>query len=205
MVRSQLSARGIQSERVLDVLGRIPREQFVPDALADRAYEDSALPIDCEQTISQPFMVARMTELLELRPDSRVLEIGTGSGYQTAVLASLAGRVFSIEWHLRLMLDAFERLWKLRLRNVVYRCGDGSLGWRERGPYDAIIVTAGAPRVPEMLCAQLAADGVLIAPIGSKSEQTLARVRRRGDGFEQTESIKCRFVKLRGAGGWQEE
>lgn len=151
MVTEQLAQRGIVAPRVLDAMRRIPRERFVLPALAWRAYEDSALPIDCDQTISQPYMVARMTELLELEPDSRVLEIGTGSGYQTAVLALLAGEVYTIEWHLKLLNQAADRLESLGLTNVTFRCCDGSQGWPERAPYDAIIVTAGAPGVPACL------------------------------------------------------
>lgn len=202
MVKSQLAARGITEPRLLDAMRRVPREMFVPAGAGKRAYDDCALEIECDQTISQPYMVGRMTELLDLRPDSRVLEIGAGSGYQTAILSHLAGGVYSVEWHLKLMLLAFSRLEKLGRRNVVLRCGDGSQGWAEHAPYDAIIVTAGAPDVPSRLPAQLSIGGRLIAPVGPRDEQTLVEIRRSAGGFDRCDGIKCRFVRLRGRGGW---
>jgi protein-L-isoaspartate(D-aspartate) O-methyltransferase len=204
MISDQLLHRGIGCQRVLDAFRRVPRELFVPPHLADRAYEDSALPVDCSQTISQPYMVALMTERLELTPDSRVLEIGTGTGYQTALLALLAGQVYTIEWHLKLMTAASQRLEELGLSNVRFRCGDGSLGWPEEAPFDAIIVTAGAPDVPDPLCRQLVQGGRLVVPIGPTDDQTLVLVQRAGQGFERREVIKCRFVKLLGKAGWAE-
>ena len=202
MVQEQLTARGIRSAAVLAAMTRVPRHRFMPAALQDRAYADNALPIDCQQTISQPYMVARMTELLELQRAARVLEFGTGSWYQTAILASLAGRVFTIEWHLRLMTQAAERLNELGFHNVAYRCGDGSLGWVEQAPFDAIIVTAGAPEVPEPLKEQLAVGGRLVLPTGPIEDQLLVRVRRSEAGFQQEDVIRCRFVKLLGSAGW---
>jgi protein-L-isoaspartate(D-aspartate) O-methyltransferase len=204
MISEQLVQRGITCPRVLEAFCRVPRELFVPPHLADRAYEDSALPVDCSQTISQPYMVALMTERLELTPDSRVLEIGTGTGYQTALLALLAGQVYTIEWHLKLMTAASQRLEELGLNNVRFRCGDGSLGWPEEAPFDAIIVTAGAPDVPEPLCGQLVPGGRLVVPIGPTDDQTLVLVKRAGQSFERREVIKCRFVKLLGKAGWAE-
>ncbi|MBK9126995.1 MAG: protein-L-isoaspartate(D-aspartate) O-methyltransferase [Phycisphaerales bacterium] len=204
MVTEQLAQRGIVAPRVLDAMRRIPRERFVLPALAWRAYEDSALPIDCDQTISQPYMVARMTELLELEPDSRVLEIGTGSGYQTAVLALLAGEVYTIEWHLKLLNQAADRLESLGLTNVTFRCCDGSQGWPERAPYDAIIVTAGAPGVPACLADQLRVGGRLVIPTGPLGDQTLERLRRTEAGLAREELFKCRFVKLLGQEGWSD-
>ncbi len=204
MVTEQLAGRGIRSQAVLEAMGRIPRELFVPPAQAPYAYSDGALPIDCGQTISQPYMVAKMTELLELRPDRAVLEIGTGSGYQTAILAQLASHVYTIEWHLKLMNQAARRLEELGIRNVTFRCADGSLGWPEHAPYDAIIVTAGAPEVPKPLTDQLAVGGRLVVPIGPPGDQTLVLVRRTEAGLTQHEILKCRFVKLLGQAGWKE-
>ena len=204
MVAEQLAARGIGSAAVLAAIRRIPRELFLTPASRDRAYLDGAQPIDCGQTISQPYMVAQMTELLELRPDQRVLEIGTGSGYQTAILAVLAGHVYTIEWHLKLLNQAAGWLRALGLSNVSCRCGDGSLGWPEHAPFDAIMVTAGAPDVPPALRAQLAVGGRLVVPTGPVGDQSLQLVRRAPAGFTQDEVLKCRFVKLLGAAGWQD-
>jgi protein-L-isoaspartate(D-aspartate) O-methyltransferase len=204
MIADQLQGRGIRSVTVLDAMRRIPREQFVPDVCAGEAYADSALAIDCGQTISQPYMVARMTELLELRAHSRVLEIGTGSGYQTAILATLAGHVYTIEWHADLMNRAAARLAALGLTNVTYRCGDGSMGWPEYAPFEAIIVTAGAPEIPPALVGQLAPSGCLVVPVGGPSVQTLVRVVQTADGPRRDEIFQCRFVKLLGAAGWRE-
>jgi protein-L-isoaspartate(D-aspartate) O-methyltransferase len=204
MIRSQLAGRGIRSEAVLDAIRRVPREWFVPEAITKQAYRDAALPVECEQTISQPYMVARMTELLELQRDHRVLEIGTGTGYQTAILSILAKQVYTVEWHLKLMTAAAERLQRLELDNVSCRCGDGSLGWPENAPYDGIIVTAGAPDVPEPLRAQLAIGGRLVIPVGEMSNQTLVRVQRTDAGHQQTKHMSCRFVKLLGEKGWSD-
>ena len=204
MVTTQVERRGVVSPSVLAAMRSVPREHFVPNHLAERAYADGALPIDCDQTISQPFIVARMTELLELTPEDRVLEIGTGTGYQTAILACLAARVYTIEWHLKLLNDAAARLDRLGLPNVVFRCADGSLGWPERATFDAIMVTAGAPDVPAPLTEQLAEGGRLVAPIGPIRDQTLVLVRRTGQRLEQRAIFKCRFVKLCGAAGWRE-
>lgn len=204
MVAEQIAGRGVRSEAVLAAMRRIPRELFMPPPIRERAYDDSALPIDCEQTISQPYIVAYMTEALGLTPASRVLEIGTGSGYQAAILACVVREVLTIEWHLKLMNQAAERLAGLGLTNVAFRCADGSLGWPERAPFDAIIVTAGAPVVPQTLCEQLAPGGRLIIPTGPPGDQTLILIRRTEHRFEQEELIKCRFVKLVGAEGWSE-
>jgi protein-L-isoaspartate(D-aspartate) O-methyltransferase len=203
MVREQLVQRGIAAPAVLAALERIPRELFVPSQVADRAYVDSALPIDCEQTISQPYMVAHMTERLGLQPSHRVLEIGTGSGYQTAILATLAAHVYTIEWHLKLLNQAATRLAHLHLHNVSFRCGDGSLGWPAYAPFDAILVTAGAPDVPEPLPEQLAVGGRLIVPVGPLEDQVLACVERTATGYTRHEALRCRFVKLWGQAGWR--
>lgn len=204
MVREQLEARGIRDPRVLDAMRRIPRERFVPEHLRERAYDDAALPVECGQTISQPYMVAKMTELLELTGTQRVLEIGTGTGYQTAILALLAGHVYTIEWHLPLLTSASRRLEALGLTNVTYRCGDGSQGWPEEAPFEGILVAAGAPDVPESLRQQLAAGGRLVIPVGPPAEQVLVRVVRTPDGFERQALFPCRFVKLLGREGWSE-
>jgi protein-L-isoaspartate(D-aspartate) O-methyltransferase len=204
MVAEQLLRRGICAEPVLAAMRRIPRERFMPPAQAPNAYTDGALPIDCHQTISQPYMVARMTELLGLLPRHNVLEVGTGSGYQTAILACLATRVYTVEWHLKLMIQAARRLEELGFGNITFRCGDGSVGWPEKSPFDAIIVTAGAPEVPQPLTVQLAVGGHLVVPVGPTGDQTLVLVRRTVGGFETEEIMKCRFVKLYGAAGWRE-
>jgi len=204
MIDEQLVRRGVRDPNVLAAMGRIPRERFVSGSDLTRAYDDAALASDCGQTISQPFMVARMTELLRLDPEDRVLEIGTGTGYQTAVLAAIASHVYSIEWHLPLLNRASERLANLGFRNVTLRCGDGSVGWPAHAPYDAILVTAGAPSVPPALTEQLSEGGVLVAPVGTLDEFTLMRVTRRADCLEQEEVLACRFVPLLGAAGWRE-
>jgi protein-L-isoaspartate(D-aspartate) O-methyltransferase len=204
MVAEQLAGRGVHSPTVLEAMARIPRELFLPPSSQEYAYADAALAIDCGQTISQPYMVASMTELLELTPADRVLEIGTGSGYQTAILACLARQVYTIEWHLRLMLDASERLKQLGLTNVRYRCADGSRGWPEQAPFDAVLVTAGAPAVPPSLVEQLSQGGRLVVPVGGEQDQTLVRVRRADAGSRAEEYFKCRFVKLLGREGWQQ-
>lgn len=204
MIEQQLVSRGIRSQRVLDAMRGVPREIFVPPARQADAYADSALNIDCGQTISQPYIVARMTELLELRETDRALEIGTGSGYQTAVLAQLVAHVYSVEWRPQLMIDAGARLQELGLRNVTLRCGDGSLGWPEHAPYDAILVAAGAPALPEELKKQLAPGGRLVIPVGDLDNQELLRVRRTQSGFTQEDALPCRFVPLVGQAGWRE-
>ncbi len=204
MVAEQLEARGIADQAVLGALRRVPRELFVPAHQRAFAYSDGALPIECGQTISQPYMVARMTELLAPRPEHVVLEIGTGSGYQTAILACLVRHVYTIEWHLKLMNQAAQRLSELGISNVTYRCADGSIGWPERAPFDGILVTAGAPDVPAELCEQLAAGGRLVIPVGPSCDQTLICVQRQPQGFKRDEIMKCRFVKLLGQAGWRE-
>ena len=204
MVDEQIAQRGVRSEAVLAALRRIPRERFLPPADVGRAYSDGAQSIDCGQTISQPYMVGRMTELLAPQRGQSVLEVGTGSGYQTAILACVAGRVYTIEWHLKLLNQAAARLEGLSLRNVCFRCGDGSVGWAEHSPYDGIMVTAGAPEVPEALCEQLAVGGRLVVPVGPVNDQVLVVVQRTVRGYERQEVLRCRFVKLLGVAGWRE-
>ncbi len=202
MVETQLVARGISDRRVLEAMASIPREWFVPRAVAKRAYDDAALATQRDQTISQPYMVARMSELLCLRPAARVLEVGTGSGYQTAILATLHARVFTIEWHLSLLLDAWARFERMGLRGITGRCGDGSCGWQAMAPFDRIIVTAGAPDIPDPLADQLADGGRLLAPVGPLDDQELVMLERQGTHYERSRIMRCRFVPLVGDRGW---
>jgi protein-L-isoaspartate(D-aspartate) O-methyltransferase len=203
MIREQIIDRGIRDYRVIGAMRSIPREKFfLPDS-RDAAFADRASPIGHGQTISQPYMVALMTERLNVQPDHRVLEIGTGSGYHTAVLAKLAQQVFTVERLKPLLDEAWEKLMSLEIRNVQFRFGDGSLGWPEHAPFDRILIGAGAPRTPEsLLMNQLADGGVAVLPIGEDDEQTLAEIRRRGNRLETTGICLCRFVKLIGQEGW---
>ncbi|CNH68292.1 protein-L-isoaspartate O-methyltransferase [Yersinia thracica] len=190
-----LRQQGIRDERLLQAIEAVPRERFVDEALAHKAYENTALPIGSGQTISQPYMVARMTELLQLTPTSRVLEIGTGSGYQTAILAHLVEHVCSVERIKGLQWQAKRRLKQLDLHNVSTRHGDGWLGWASRGPFDAIIVTAAPPEIPHALLEQLDEGGILVLPVGEQA-QTLKYVQRRNNEF-QIETVEAvRFVPL---------
>ena len=199
MVRLIMELRryGIVDARVLGALERIPREMFVPPTFADQAYENIALPIGHGQTVSQPLVVARMTEALEVGARHKVLEIGTGSGYQAAVLARLCRRLFSIERHRDLLREAEQRLAKLRIHNVTLRFGDGTKGWAEQAPFDRIIVTAAAPELPAVLSDSLAVGGVLVAPVGdNRRDQQLLRIRRQESGFATEELGAVRFVPL---------
>ncbi len=202
MVAGQLETRGIRDPRVLDAMRRVPRELFVPDAFRAQAYADRALPIDAGQTISQPFIVAAMTEALALTGSEHVLEIGTGSGYQTAILAELARDVVSLERHATLADAARQRLATLGYHHVSIVVADGSLGYPSAAPYHAILVAAAAPRVPEALSSQLADGGRLVIPIGTRAEQTLTVVRRHGERLETAGRDGCVFVPLVGAQGW---
>jgi protein-L-isoaspartate(D-aspartate) O-methyltransferase len=201
MVEYQLRQRGVRDKRVLDAMSRVPREAFVPAALADEAYRDGALPIDCEQTISQPIIVALMTEALQLSGHERVLEIGTGSGYQAAILAELAAEVYSIERHAELGRQAAERLQALGYRNVYLKVGDGTLGWPEAAPFDRIILTAATTECPPALWEQLAEGGVLVGPFGSPAEQTLYETHKIGGKAQSRILTGCRFVPLVAGGG----
>jgi protein-L-isoaspartate(D-aspartate) O-methyltransferase len=206
MVDEQLVARGIRDPRVLSAMGAVPRERFVDPAFVTRAYGDHALPTAEGQTISQPWIVARMLELAELEPDHRVLEIGTGSGYQTALLACLAERVFSVERVPSLLREARKRLDDLGIRNVALHHGDGSLGWQEFAPYDRVLVSAAAPRVPEALKAQLGERGMLVIPVGGPQSQILEVWRRAPDGaWDRQRREECRFVPLVGRDAWRDE
>ncbi len=193
----QLRKRGIHDTRVLRAIEQIPRELFVDPAFLDEAYQDIALPIDCGQTISQPFVVAFMTEQLETEPQHTVLEIGTGSGYQAAVLAKLCHHVYSIERYRELQRTAERRLKQIGIDNVTTIIGDGHIGWPPKGPYDRIIVTAAAHEPPSMLLDQLKPAGCLLMPLGETREtQVLVRLRRTGTTFEQTTLLPVRFVPL---------
>jgi protein-L-isoaspartate(D-aspartate) O-methyltransferase len=205
MVAEQLARRGIRDARVLRALGRVPRHRFVDEALAGRAYGDYPLPIGERQTISQPYMVALMTEALELAGHERVLEIGTGSGYQTAILAELCSKVFSIERIKSLADRALRTLDSLGYYNVLVRVGDGSLGWREEAPFDAILVTAGAPTIPEALVVELTPKGRLVVPVGDAYSQELQKGVKEEGGMRWTNLGGCVFVKLIGERGWSSE
>ncbi len=202
MVEWQLRQRGIRDARVLDALREIPRHEFVPPQLISQAYDDCPLPIGEGQTISQPYMVAAMTEAAELRGSETVLEVGTGSGYQAAVLARLAARVYTIEQHGSLSAAAEERLRRLGITNVTCIVGDGSLGYAEAEPYEAIVVTAGAPEVPATLLVQLADGGRLVIPVGRCDSQELLLVRKHGADVTRETVNYCRFVPLTGRYGW---
>jgi protein-L-isoaspartate(D-aspartate) O-methyltransferase len=206
MVETQIKSRAISDVRVLKAMSTIPRHLFIDEGLIDQAYNDSPLPIDEHQTISQPYIVALMTQALELKGRERVLEIGTGSGYQTAVLASLTDRVFSVERIASLATKARKILDKLNFYNVAIRVGDGSYGWREEAPFDAIITTAAAPEIPQYLVEQLAVGGRMVVPVGGRDVQTLYKLTRPVEN--QQEIIKedlggCRFVSLIGESGWK--
>lgn len=202
MVKEQISARGIKDERVIDVMNRVPRHIFVEKTYYHQAYNDYPLPIGYGQTISQPYMVAMMTELLELKSDEKVLEIGTGSGYQTAILASLCAKVYSIERIAELTKRARTTLDSLGFQNVNLMVGDGSIGWPDYSPYDGIIVTAGAPEIPNALIEQLAENGRLVIPVGDEFSQVLNLVRKHKGRIYRKEFFGCTFVPLVGKGGW---
>jgi protein-L-isoaspartate(D-aspartate) O-methyltransferase len=202
MVREQIEARGVREVRVLDAMERVPRHLFVPEALRARAYEDGPLPIGGGQTISQPYIVAFMSEALRTRPQDRVLEIGTGSGYQAAVLATLVAEVFSIEIRPELARQAADRLRELGYHNVSVRAGDGHLGWPEQAPFDAIIVTAAPNEVPQRLVEQLRPGGRMVIPIGlEEGEQHLLRITRTQEGVERETLLPVRFVPMTGGLG----
>ncbi len=203
MIETQLIPRGIKDEKVLNAMRKIPRHLFVPSDRIDEAYEDRPLPIGYGQTISQPYMVAVMTELLKPNKNKKILEIGTGCGYQTAILAEICKEVYTIERVPELTEMAKRNLEKLGYKNVFFKTGDGSLGWEENAPYDGIIVTAGAPKVPESLKKQLSKDGgVLVIPVGSKFTQSLLRITRKENFYDTEELFFCAFVPLIGKEGW---
>ena len=197
-----LRERGITDEALLAAMGAVDRHEFVAGPFANRSYDDSALPIGCSQTISQPYTVAFMTQALEVRPGRRVLEVGTGSGYQAAILAEMGARVFTIERHMELLTIANQRFEKFGYQ-IASKAGDGTIGWKEYAPYDGIIVTAGAPDVPQPLLDQLAEGGILVIPTGGTEIQNLAIIRRVNGRFEGHEAGGFKFVPLIGKKGWR--
>ncbi len=204
MVETQLAGRGIRNHRVLEAMRRVPRHLFVEEALQEQAYSDYPLPIGEKQTISQPYIVALMSEVLELKGDEKILEIGTGSGYQAAILAELADRVFSVERFPPLAYRASQILKKLGYQNILIRVADGSLGWPEEAPFDGIMVTAGTPKIPQPLTDQLRVGGRLVLPVGDRLSQELVLVERTPEGIRKTDFGGVRFVDLVGKWGWEE-
>jgi len=205
MVRSQIEARGIRDPRVLSAFRAVPRHLFVSEALREQAYGDYPLPIGDQQTISQPYIVAEMTQALELGRDDRVLEIGTGSGYQAAILAQIVYRVYTVERKRALYMQTRNLFDKLNYYNIVTKYADGTKGWQEESPFDAIVVTAGAPELPEVLITQLAEGGRLVVPVGNQHTQELIKICREKGDVQQTNLGGCRFVKLVGEHGWKEQ
>jgi len=204
MVRSQIEARGIRDPRVLSAFRTVPRHLFVSEALREQAYGDYPLPIGEQQTISQPYIVAEMTQALELKKDDRVLEIGTGSGYQAAILAQIVYRVYTVERKRSLYMQARNLFDKLNYHNIVTKYADGTKGWPEESPFDAIVVTAGAPELPDVLVHQLVEGGRLVVPVGNQHTQELIKIYRDRERIQQTNLGGCRFVKLVGEHGWKE-
>lgn len=203
MVEKQIAARGVSDKRVLDAMREVPRHLFVPEAFRERAYTDSPLPIGEGQTISQPYMVAIMTELLSLNGSEKVLEIGTGSGYQAAILSRLTGQVYTVERIQQLSVRARKMLESLGYHNLALKVFDGTLGWKEFAPYDAILVSAGGPEMPKPLYDQLKTGGKLVIPIGGETEQILYKFVKTPSGLRETKHSGCTFVKLIGEYGWK--
>ena len=204
MVVGQIEARGITDAAVLKAMREVPRHLFVDEALRDQAYGDFPLPIGEKQTISQPFMVSQMTEALELSPHDRVLELGTGSGFQAAILSRIVEQVYTTERIRSLFLRTRHLFDQLHYHNIVMRYSDGTLGWKNESPFDAIIITAGAPRIPENLYSQLKVGGRMILPAGSQHSQNLIKIKKTKNGILKTDMGVCRFVKLIGVYGWDE-
>jgi protein-L-isoaspartate(D-aspartate) O-methyltransferase len=204
MVSEQLVARGIKDSRVIAAMRKVPRHWFVAEDLRDRAYGDEPLPIGNNQTVSQPYMVALMAEALQLRGDEKVLEIGTGCGYAAAIFAELCHKVFSIERIDELAIKARLTLTSLGYQNVSIQIGDGTMGWLEHAPYAAVVISAAAPQIPRPLLEQLKPGGMLVLPMGEEELQTLVRIRKGQNGIKEEYLGECRFVKLRGAYGWEE-
>ncbi|MBI1908644.1 MAG: protein-L-isoaspartate(D-aspartate) O-methyltransferase [Deltaproteobacteria bacterium] len=202
MVEEQLIARGIRDPRVLEIMGTIPRHEFVQEALIPQAYNDHPLNIGHHQTISQPYIVGLMTESLALKGDEKVLEIGTGCGYQTAILAALAGKVYSMERITPLSNKARQLLHRMGYQNITLRGGDGSEGWADEAPFDGILVTAASPQIPQSLVEQLAFRGRLIIPLGNEESQELSLLEKTKEGVQQRSLGRCRFVKLIGQHGF---
>ena len=204
MVERHVAARGIRDERILQAMRDVPRHLFVPPLVVSKAYGPGALPIGAKQTISQPYIVARMIELLELTGREKVLEIGTGTGYQAAVLSKLCAKVFSIERINELALRASELFRKLHIHNAAVKVFDGTYGWSDQAPFDRIIVAAAAPSVPDPLVQQLARTGKMVLPIGPEKNQKLARITRVGTGIQVEDCGTAEFVPLVGRFGWKE-
>ena len=202
MVKEQIIGRGIRDPKVIDALTRVPRHLFVPEALLGQAYGDTALPIGEGQTITQPFMVAFMSEALNLQGNEKILEVGTGSGYQSAALACLADRVYSVERVRGLLERARKALDRIQCHNVVTKLSDGSYGWVEEAPFDAILITAGAPSLPQPLLGQLKVGGTMVIPVGERNCQRLIRIRKDSQGYSQEDLLDCNFVSLVGEYGW---
>jgi protein-L-isoaspartate(D-aspartate) O-methyltransferase len=205
MVEKQIAARGITDPYVLGAMRKVPRHLFVSEALMDQAYGDFPLPIGEQQTISQPYIVAEMTQALQLGKDDRVLEIGTGSGYQAAILAEIVFRVYTIERIHPLFVKTRRLFDKLRYHNIVTKYSDGTSGWIDESPFDAIVVTAGAPEIPEVLVNQLAVGGRMVLPVGDQYSQDLIRLYKDEEGILKTNMGGCRFVKLVGEHGWRDQ
>ena len=204
MLKRQIEGRGISDQHVLAAMRKVPRHLFVSEALRDQSYGDFPLPIGEQQTISQPYIVAEMTQALELSKDDRVLEIGTGSGYQAAILAEIAYRVYTIERIHSLLIKARRLFDQLHYHNIITRYGDGTVGWVEESPFDAIIVTAGAPKIPNALIAQLSSGGRMVVPVGDQHSQELIKFFKDDQGVQRSNLGGCRFVKLVGENGWSD-
>ena len=205
MVKRQIEGRGISDPNVLAAMRKVPRHLFVSEALRDQAYGDFPLPIGEQQTISQPYIVAEMTQALQLTKDDRILEIGTGSGYQAAILAEIAYKVYTIERIHSLLIKTRRLFDQLHYHNIITRYGDGTVGWADESPFDAIIVTAGAPKIPNALISQLATGGRMIVPVGDQHTQELIKIYRDEKGIHRSNLGGCRFVKLVGENGWTEK
>jgi len=204
MVKRQIVARGITDEKVITAMRNVPRHLFVSEALRDQAYGDFPLPIGEQQTISQPYIVAEMTQALQLSKEDRVLEVGTGSGYQAAIIAQIGYRVYTVERIHSLLLKARGLFDRLLYHNIITRYSDGTTGWADESPFDAIIITAGAPSIPQTLVNQLAVGGRMVIPVGDQYSQELIKLHREKDGIHKTSLGGCRFVKLIGEQGWRE-
>lgn len=205
MINAQLVPRGIRDERVLKTMKKVPRHLFVDESIQYKAYDDIALPIDEGQTISQPYMVAIMTELLELKGNEKVLEVGTGSGYQAAILAELSKAVYTIDRFAVLVEKAEKRFRFLGYNNIHTRVGDGTLGWTEEAPFDRIIITAGTPEIPEPIMEQLSTEGIIVAPVGELFSQQLIKVKKSKGGILEERHTPCVFVPLVGKYGWDRD
>ncbi len=204
MVRKQIEARGVTDLKVLEAMSKVPRHLFISEALWDQAHGDFPLPIGEHQTISQPYIVAEMTQALQLNEEDRVLEIGTGSGYQAAILAEIAFRVYTIERIHSLFIKCRKLFDELRYYNILTKYSDGTTGWDDESPFDAIIVTAGAPKIPKFLLSQLAIGGRMVVPVGDQYSQELIKLYKDENGIHKTNLGGCRFVKLVGEYGWRE-